>query len=77
MRVVDAWIRVRIADSGIGLRPEDARRVYEPFFTTKEGGTGLGLAVVKKLVDLYEGSIDCHSAYGEGTSFEVLWPALT
>jgi histidine kinase len=77
MRTVEAGVNIQISDSGIGIAKKDARRIYEPFFSTKETGTGLGLAVVKKLIDMYEGTIECRSVYGEGTNFTVVWPSVS
>lgn len=60
-----------IRDDGKGIPPEDRARVFVPFFTTKRRGTGLGLAVVKKIVDDHRGTIDFDSQEGAGTSVRV------
>lgn len=66
--------RVRIGDTGVGI-PEDALdRVFEPYYSTKDTGTGLGLAVTKKLVDEHGGRISVTSAAAAGTTFEVDLP---
>jgi signal transduction histidine kinase len=49
-------------------------RIFEPFFSTKEGGTGLGLAVSKQILQAHGGSIDCQSSPGGGTTFVVRLP---
>jgi len=66
--------RVVVRDRGPGI-PEDARdRIFEPFFTTRPHGTGLGLAVVKRLVELQEGTVSIASRPGGGTLAEVRLP---
>jgi signal transduction histidine kinase len=71
---------ITVADTGRGMAPEDARRVFDRFYrgTTderKNPGTGLGLAIVKSLVDLHGGSIDVDSELGRGTTFTVRLPS--
>jgi len=69
-------IRVTVSDCGDGIRPADLKRVFEPFFTTKapSAGTGLGLPVVKTLVEFHQGTIEVTSARGSGTEFVVELP---
>jgi len=64
-------VRIEIADSGVGINPGDADRVFNPFFTTKDGGTGLGLALTHKIVEDHGGSIDFRSVPGAGTTFRL------
>ncbi|MCY3020627.1 MAG: ATP-binding protein, partial [Planctomycetota bacterium] len=63
-----------IADSGSGIPPEILEQVFDPFFTTKPDGTGLGLAVSKKIVDDHGGRIEVQSHVGKGTTFRILLP---
>jgi signal transduction histidine kinase len=67
--------RVAIEDTGPGIPPEVAARIFEPFFTTRATGTGLGLAVVKRIVDSHYGKVRVDSVKGHGTTF-TLWLPL-
>jgi signal transduction histidine kinase len=69
------WLRIRISDTGAGIAPEKLAHIFEPFFTTKQHGTGLGLAVTRKIVKEHHGSIQVESVPGKGTTFIVLLPA--
>jgi signal transduction histidine kinase len=71
----DLAIEVTIRDDGPGILPERHERVFEAYYTTKEKGTGLGLATVKHNVELYGGSIQLESELGKGTAFVLLFPA--
>lgn len=64
-------VAVEIADTGTGIAPADADHVFTPFFTTKEGGTGLGLALAHKIIQDHGGSIDFRSTPGVGTTFRI------
>ncbi|MBY0279769.1 2TM domain-containing protein, partial [Candidatus Binatia bacterium] len=66
--------RVRVRDNGVGIAPEKIDRIFNPFFTTKQKGTGLGMAISKKIVEAHEGAIDVLSEPGRGTEFVVTLP---
>jgi len=68
------WMRIRIADTGGGITQENMTRLFEPFFTTKQNGTGLGLAVTRRIIEEHNGSIQVESKSGEGTTFTVMLP---
>jgi PAS domain S-box-containing protein len=67
-------VRIEIEDTGIGIPTADADRVFNPFFSTKTGGTGLGLALTHKIIEDHGGSIDFRSAVGRGTVFRIVLP---
>jgi signal transduction histidine kinase len=65
---------VRIVDNGTGIAPDKIGRIFNPFFTTKEKGTGLGMAISKKIVEAHEGTIGVESEVGRGTEFTIRLP---
>jgi signal transduction histidine kinase len=71
----DLSVEVRIRDDGPGIPPDRHERIFEAYFTTKEKGTGLGLATVKHNVELYGGSVRLESELGKGACFVLLFPA--
>jgi two-component system NtrC family sensor kinase len=67
-------VEVTVRDNGCGIAPEHAGRLFQPYFTTKKHGTGLGLFVTRQLVTDHGGTVSCESHPGEGTVFRVLLP---
>jgi signal transduction histidine kinase len=67
-------VRIEVEDSGVGIPPGHADRVFNPFFTTKDRGTGLGLALTHKIIEDHGGTIDFRSAAGGGTVFRIVLP---
>ncbi len=66
------WFSIR--DTGKGMTPEVKEKIFHPFFTTKEKGTGLGLAVIHKIITDHNGTIDLETAPGEGSTFTIRLP---
>jgi CheY-like chemotaxis protein len=64
-------VKISIKDHGPGIKPELLPKIFEPYFTTKKGGSGLGLATVYSVVKKHEGLIKVDSKIGEGTTFEI------
>lgn len=69
------YVRVTVQDHGTGIRPEHLGRIFDPYFTTKEHGTGLGLAVALPIIKNHGGWLDVASTPGEGTNFFLYLPA--
>jgi signal transduction histidine kinase len=70
------YVSVSIGDTGSGISKENMGRLFEPLFTTKHTGIGLGLAVCRKLIEVNEGWIEVQSEVGIGTVFTVHLPAV-
>jgi two-component system nitrogen regulation sensor histidine kinase NtrY len=68
-------VRIEVEDDGPGLAPDELARVFEDFFTTKPGGTGLGLSVARRLANDLGGSLKAESVPGEGSRFSLELPA--
>ena len=73
-KAVNDFIIVTISDSGQGILPEDMHKIFEPYFTTKHDGTGLGLTMTYKVIKEHGGDINVYSDYGMGTSFKFSLP---
>jgi len=67
-------IAIHVIDTGPGITPEARERLFKPYFTTKAGGTGLGLATTRRLIEAHHGRLDVHSEVGQGTDFTVFLP---
>jgi signal transduction histidine kinase/putative methionine-R-sulfoxide reductase with GAF domain len=70
----DEWIILSFQDSGVGIPGEDLNKLFDPFFSTKEGGIGLGLSIAHRIIDQHHGKIEVESAPGKGTLFTVWLP---
>jgi signal transduction histidine kinase len=70
------FVEITVADSGCGIEPADLPRIFDLYFTTKDDGKGLGLAIVQALVDKIGGRISVASTLGQGTTFTLRFPAL-
>lgn len=70
------FVKLSVADNGIGIADEFRDKIFEPKFTTKTSGMGLGLGMVKNIVETYKGTIDFTSSPGQGTVFVVKFPKI-
>lgn len=80
--IVRAWseqdqVQLSITDTGHGMSREIMEKIFEPLFTTKAKGIGLGLALSKNLVEVNGGSIEVESTEGQGTTFVITLPTLS
>jgi signal transduction histidine kinase len=73
-RSTSGEVVVAIADHGCGISPENLERIFTPFFSSRPSGTGLGLSLAQRIVDLHGGRLRVESRHGEGTRFEVSLP---
>jgi signal transduction histidine kinase len=67
----DGPVVIDVADNGTGIPPEVLESIFIPFFTTRKGGTGIGLSLAKQIMHLHGGSIKVQTALGEGTRFRL------
>jgi PAS domain S-box-containing protein len=70
----DSYLKVTISDSGVGIPPENVERIFKMYYSTRPEGTGIGLALVRRVVDLHHGSIQILSTVGQGTNVIVRLP---
>jgi len=75
-RQADAQVQIRFSDTGSGINPDEAKKIFEPFYTTKHSGTGLGLAVSYGIIQRHGGEITVESAPGRGATFIVSVPVV-
>ncbi|HET6346309.1 MAG TPA: ATP-binding protein, partial [Myxococcota bacterium] len=73
----DGAVYLAVKDKGPGIAPENMERLFQPFFTTKATGTGLGLAVSRNIVRAHGGDLSVVSAAGQGATFTIRLPAAT
>jgi signal transduction histidine kinase len=73
---VGPQVRIRVSDNGCGIAPEHQRRIFEPFVSMRQGGTGLGLFLSLNFVRQWGGDITIDSTPGVGSTFELVLPAL-
>jgi signal transduction histidine kinase len=73
----DETVLITVRDNGPGIPPSQVERVFEPYFTTKERGSGLGLPLVKRNTEMYGGTIRLESDLGKGTAFTLKFPTKT
>ena len=71
------WLELVVADTGVGIASEHLQRIFQPFFTTKAHGIGLGLPITRRLIEDHGGTLHVESQLGKGTSIVVRLPLLT
>jgi len=68
------YLAIKVIDTGVGIRNDDLPRVFDRYYTSKETGTGLGLAVVERVISSHNGTLHIDSVEGKGTTFSVYFP---
>jgi signal transduction histidine kinase len=76
-KIKDNYVRISISDNGSGIAADKAKKLFQPYFTTKSSGTGLGLAMCKDIVEQFDGKIEFESVLNEGTTFHIDLPVIT
>ena len=67
-------VEIDFEDTGVGIEPENLSRIFDLYFTTKETGTGIGLSMVYRIVQLHDGEVEVESTPGAGTRFRLVFP---
>jgi len=70
------WVQVDVRDTGCGMEPEALHKIFDPFYTTKEQGIGLGLSVSHGIIQEHGGAVDVESEKGKGTVFRIQFPLM-
>ncbi len=68
------WVEISVSDTGAGIPPESLERIFRPFFTTKRGGTGLGLSLCRRIISQHGGTLTAESELGKGSRFLIRLP---
>lgn len=76
LKTVDNYALINIKDNGIGIKEDMMQKIFEPYFTTKRHGTGLGLTNVARIIEAHNGNINVESKYGKGTEVIIKLPLL-
>jgi signal transduction histidine kinase len=69
-----SFVEIRVADNGPGIPPKDRARLFEPFFTTKAKGTGLGMAIAQRVIEVHGGRISVEESAKHGAEFIIALP---
>jgi signal transduction histidine kinase len=72
----DEGVEVEVSDRGIGIPPDKLDQVFDPYVTTKNGGSGIGLSMAYRIVQFHGGEITAESQMGEGSTFTVRLPEV-
>jgi two-component system sensor kinase FixL len=74
-QTAEGSVQISVSDTGPGIAPDRMERVFEPFYTTKESGLGMGLAICQRIATGHDGVLTAHSRPGEGATFRLVLPA--
>jgi signal transduction histidine kinase len=70
------YLALRISDTGVGIKKENLSKIFDRYYTSKETGTGLGLAVVERIISAHSGTLTVQSTEGKGTDFTLYFPLI-
>jgi signal transduction histidine kinase len=73
----DRMVEVRVEDTGVGIPPENLGKIFDLYYTTKDHGTGIGLSMVYRIVQMHDGELEVRSTPGSGTTFRILLPRVS
>ena len=73
-QAVPGWLEFSVSDTGVGIPPDQFERIFQPFFTTKAHGIGLGLPITRRLIEDHHGQLLVESQFGYGTTITVRLP---
>ncbi|HEY7141500.1 MAG TPA: ATP-binding protein [Methylomirabilota bacterium] len=73
-RAAPGGVEIRVADQGVGIPPENLEKIFRLYYTTKAGGSGIGLAMVYRIVQMHDGRVDVESTVGKGTTVTLTLP---
>jgi signal transduction histidine kinase len=76
VKLMENNVLIKVKDNGIGIEPENVEHIFEPKFTTKTSGMGLGLGIIKNIIENYKGTITFETEFGKGTVFTVSLPLI-
>lgn len=76
VKKIDTNVLISVKDNGVGIEPENINRIFEPKFTTKNSGMGLGLGIIKNIIENYKGTITFETSRNNGTIFTVMLPII-
>jgi two-component system, NtrC family, nitrogen regulation sensor histidine kinase NtrY len=76
VKQVENNVNITVKDNGIGIEQQNIERIFEPKFTTKNSGMGLGLGIIKNIIENYKGTITFETEFGNGTTFTVSLPKI-
>jgi signal transduction histidine kinase len=74
-RAASGGVEVSVVDQGLGIAPENLEKIFRLYYTTKTGGSGIGLAMVYRIVQMHDGRVDVESTVGKGTTVTLTLPA--
>jgi signal transduction histidine kinase len=76
-RSVGGYVEIEVEDSGVGISPSELPKIFDLYYTTKEAGSGIGLSLVYRIIQLHDGEIVVHSTPKKGSRFTIRLPEVS